>query len=232
MISPDSFPRHWDLLSIADRACYTELRLSFSDPARKGHRGRNWQTFTDCLALVRSFVVQHTPDDWRRAVVSGIYWFPDNTTVAVNIRQLGLLIAKCKSSINGAFQHLGFGIPRTGGDPVAELRRNLPFFSDNFGELKQWTIRQQPTKVEPQVLSPAPTIETHNQFTNFSLETEAVPGFDRDYEPVGGFGPMPPDLFEEAAPFVPSEAELKDWDSSPEFAVRDWRELKLPDFTL
>jgi hypothetical protein len=218
---------------MADRACYTELRLSFSDPARKSGRSRNWQTFTDILGVVRSFVVQHTVDDWRRAVVSGIYWFPDNTTVAVNIRQLGLLIAKCKSSINGAFQQLGFGIPRTGGDPAAELRRNLPFFSDNFGELKQWTIRQQPaTKPEPQVLSPAPAIETRKPIANFSLETEIMVGFDQDYEPIGGFSRMPPDLFEDSVAFVPSEAELRDWDSSPEFGPRDWTELKLPDFTL
>jgi hypothetical protein len=226
MTSPDSIPRHWDLLSTSDRGSYTDLHLSFSDPMRKTHRVNTWQTFADILDLVRSFVIQNNADDWRRAVVCGIYWFPDNTTIAVNIRQLKLLVSKCKSSINGAFHVLGFGIQHAAGDSLTQLKRNLPFLCENFSEFKQWTIRQQNAK---QVLSPAPAIEEPRQFGMLSIESEGAMGFERNYEPIGCFSREW--LFEDPVGFVPNESELKDWDSSTEFGIRDWREIKLPDFT-
>jgi hypothetical protein len=50
------------------------------------------------LTTVRNFVMWNETDDWKRALVCGICWL--NADIAINTRQLRLLLSKCKSSIN------------------------------------------------------------------------------------------------------------------------------------
>jgi hypothetical protein len=78
-------------------------------------------------------------DDWKRGLVCGICWL--NSGIAVNTRQLRLLLSKCKSSINSMFQSIGFSSIPTTNDYEAALTAYFPLIKDNFAELRRWTIR-------------------------------------------------------------------------------------------
>jgi hypothetical protein len=145
-------PKYWEQLSFRDQAAYTALQQEFAAPSRKNRRNRSLQTFGEIIDAVKRFVIQHDEDDWKRALVCGICW--SDSTIGLNTRQLRLLISKCKSSINGCFQLLGYGIMASGGDCNTEIVKILPILKDNFTELRQWTLRYtgQPTPF----VSPAP----------------------------------------------------------------------------
>ncbi|MDR2372591.1 MAG: hypothetical protein LBD77_00510 [Bifidobacteriaceae bacterium] len=153
MDSATARPKYWELLSREDQVSYAALQREFAEPSRKNRRNRSLQTFGEIIDAVKRFVVRCDNNDWRRALVCGICWF--ESAVAINTRHLRLLISKCKSSINGSLQLLGYGIPTSGAECTAEIVRCLPILKDNFAELRQWTLRC-PLQPAPFV-SPAPT---------------------------------------------------------------------------
>jgi hypothetical protein len=71
--------------------------------------------------------------------VCGICWIPDG--IAINTRQLRLLVGKCKSSINAMFQNIGYATIPTTRDYGTTLVELLPVLKDNFSELRKWTVR-------------------------------------------------------------------------------------------
>jgi hypothetical protein len=79
--------------------------------------------------------------------------------LAINIRQLKILLGRCKSSINGSLQQIGF-VSRPPGQSVdRELMRLIPLLVDDHMELKKWTIRRgeclaERTKEDPPVVEP------------------------------------------------------------------------------
>jgi hypothetical protein len=74
----------------------------------------------------------------------GICWLSREGTVAVNVRQLRLLVWRCKSSINASFQMLGFGLVSAGTECAALIGKYLHVVHDDFQELRQWTVRKNP----------------------------------------------------------------------------------------
>jgi hypothetical protein len=157
MESNGSLPQYYDLLSDGDRADYAELRLLLSEPEHKNRRNRSVETFAEIIARIKNFVMQNDSDDWKRGVVCGLFWFQPEDTLALNTRQLRLLIAKCKSSINGSFQQLGYGMGIVGTDCGAVIVKYLPILTGNFQELRQWTIRQK-LIAQPVFVSPPPDL--------------------------------------------------------------------------
>jgi len=83
--------------------------------------------------------MQGNGDDWKRALVCGICWV--NQGVAISTRQLGLLLSKCKSSINAMFHSIGFVAVPTTADYAGALATFFPLIKDRFPELRRWTIR-------------------------------------------------------------------------------------------
>jgi hypothetical protein len=105
-------PNYWHLLSSEDQKGYANLQKTVSAPWRKNRPNRSLQTFEEIFESIKSFVVRSDADDWKRSTVCGIRWIASDQysgVIAINARQLGLLISKCKSSINGSFQRLGYG---------------------------------------------------------------------------------------------------------------------------
>lgn len=141
-------PQYWTLLSEKDQQDYIELRDQLFNPQYKNRRNQSNEVFKNVIDLIKRFVVKNDENDWKRSLVCGTIWLKDS--IAINTHQLRLLVDKCKSSINGSFQAIGYSTIPAGTDSAKELIAKFPFMRDNFGELRQWTIRQKSNTVSIQ----------------------------------------------------------------------------------
>jgi hypothetical protein len=140
---PSNLPREelkfYDLLSPSDKLQYDELRAILSSELRRNRRGKRLEGFAEILASVHSFCVRQDGSDWQRSLVCGVCWLPNG--IAIDNRQLLNLIGKCKSSINGSLQKMGYSAVHGRGETSAPLTDAIPMLRNNFNELREWTVR-------------------------------------------------------------------------------------------
>lgn len=149
---PHGTPGFIDLLSPNDRKLYDELQQNVGSPDFRYNRNRRISTLMDIFEYIRDYCEYSEEDQWKRYLVCGICWFKD--CVAINTRQLRLLIAKSKSAINGAFVKMGYQTIPTKGEERTMLLEKIPFLSSHYSDLRQWTIRKMdPLLVEKQLNS-------------------------------------------------------------------------------
>jgi hypothetical protein len=133
-------PQYWDLLPDEDKAAYNRLKHEFSAGAlHHGRRSTGAESFDAMLEAIREFAERDDENDWRRFLVCGLCWM-DNA-IAINTRQLRLLISKCKSSINGSLQKMGYATNASHTNSWKAIFPHIPLLKDHFSELRQWTIR-------------------------------------------------------------------------------------------
>ena len=157
------------LLSPADRIEYDELKKKVGSPENRYNRNKRIQTFTEIIESIRQFCIKNDDDDWKRCLVCGICWIPHSTStdlsplspsevddlndnsfygwtnnhdLAINTRQLRVLIAKSKSTINGALAKMGYESVPTKGSDAEDLISAIPFLNNHYTEIRQWTIRR------------------------------------------------------------------------------------------
>lgn len=130
----------WEKLSMTDREGYMSMRETLTSPACKNRRNKSAETFIDVIETIKNFVMRGDKDDLQRGIVCGMYWVGED--LAINTRQLRILLQKCKSSINGSLQMIGYASPAASNDTSSILFNLFPFWKDNFRELRQWTIRR------------------------------------------------------------------------------------------
>lgn len=135
----DKIPNFWDLLSDVDKANYRSLKMALDASSSKRNRGHRMEAFDSILNAIHRFAERHDENDWRRFLVCGVCWM-DNM-IAINTRQLRLLISKCKSSINGSLHKLGYTTNQSHTESWKYLFDRIPYLKDNFPELRQWTLR-------------------------------------------------------------------------------------------
>jgi hypothetical protein len=129
-----ALPTFWRILSDADRDGYLRLRLHIAT-AESGQSG-----FADAVDMVRQFVVRKDGDDAKRSAACGICWIEDK--IALNVRELRLLLGKCKSTVNGRLHKRGFSTVLCRAVTSEIVVRAMPLLADNKAELKRWTVRQ------------------------------------------------------------------------------------------
>jgi hypothetical protein len=204
-MSEASLPKYWDLLSSEDQTRYTYLQRELSAPSRKNRRNRSLATFAELIAAVQQFVVRNDEDDWKRALVCGVCWL--DRTIGVNTRQLRILISKCKSSINGSFQSLGFGFVSTGSDCMAAIVGYFPVLKSNFTELRQWTLRYSGPPVR--FVSPAP--DALPPEVDFTLN--CIPDLVHSPpDPISATESLDLSVFDDPVSFAPTAVDLRPWD--------------------
>ena len=133
-------PFHWQLLNGSDIEEYFRIRSSLQTESGKSRKGERRETFINALHIIRNFIEKGDSNDWKRGVVCGIVFL--EKTIAINIQQLRLLLGKCKSSINGSLQQLGFSSLPPGREMFEEFLRKVPCFQKESTELKKWTLRE------------------------------------------------------------------------------------------
>lgn len=189
-------PRYFELLTEDEKLEYSKLREQLSSPNYKNRRNKSNEVFRDMVDSIKQFAVRNDENDWKRSLVCGIIWLQQS--IAINTHQLRLLITKCKSSINGSFQALGYGTVPTVADSASELISKYPFLRHNFSELRQWTVRQKlntpsnekqlrkekvSTPSDTNIISPPPDIiqiipNEYRENQLFSLSVPPQPLFD------------------------------------------------------
>jgi len=156
---PQHSPIAWQL-SDTDMFLYVCLKSSVASSSAKCPRNLRLNTFSEALDAIKSFVCRSDKDDPIRGMVCGIYWLPDG--LAVNIHRLRQLVPKCKSSINGSLQKLGFTVNLGRSDCAQAVTSLFPFLKDNNPELRKWTIRKRSncqTVESPPASQPEPRFE-------------------------------------------------------------------------
>ena len=159
----ETLPSFWDLLSEQDKNDYKSLKLTLDANSGKRNRGHRIEAFDNILDAIRRYAERSDENDWKRFLVCGLCWMEN--MVAINTRQLRLLISKCKSSINGSFQKLGFTTNQSHTESWKFLFDRIPLLKDNFNELRQWTIRCRNPEIKNQSIS-----ITDAQITNIDSE--------------------------------------------------------------
>ena len=147
-------PNFFDLLSADDKIEYFKLKSSLDGTVSKRNRGHRVEAFGAILDEIQKYVERGDENDWKRSLVCGVCRM--NNMIAINIRQLRLLITKCKSSINGSLQRLGYLTNPSHAESWKMFIEKIPFLKNNYTELRQWTIR---CKNEPVAATPLLPVE-------------------------------------------------------------------------
>lgn len=203
-------PKFYAMLTTEDQQRYDELRRNLSSRAVRNRRGKRLATFTDIISTVKTFCVRGDADDWKRCLVCGICWLTHG--IGINNRQLSILLDKCKSSINGSLHKMGYTTLQSHGDSNDAMKDAIPLLSNNFSELREWTVRlfvavtPQPNlplyavNVMPPFQSPMP-----NQYSNFGIFGQLPPSAPlvRAHEVVKPEIPIIPDLSPVTEPLLP-----------------------------
>ncbi|EAY03784.1 hypothetical protein TVAG_232670 [Trichomonas vaginalis G3] len=137
-------PQYWELLSETDKEKYNELHQEFSSGVMKRARNGRAESFEEMLENIKKYCIRNDEDDWKRYLVCGVCWMDE--AIAINTRQLRLLVCKCKSSINGSLQKMGFSTNMAHSESWKILFPKIPLLKDHFSELRKWTIRYKPKK--------------------------------------------------------------------------------------
>ena len=167
---------YWDMLSDIDRESYTRLWMTLSSSACKHRRHHSREINSQILGAIKSFILRNDGDDWKRGLVCGIWWIGDN--IAINTRQLKLLISKCKSSVNALFQSLGYATVPSSNEFSTSLMCAFPCLKENFSELRQWTARVpngRPVEAPPPDPEPEPEPEGASELPLGEEKKEELP---------------------------------------------------------
>lgn len=145
-------PQFFELLNKEDKKQYLFMQLTLSSPVCKNRRNHSTQTFDLILQMIKNYAVRNDCDDWKRCIVCGIFWL-ENNQIAVNSKQLCVLLSKCKSSINGSLQALHYYKIANNLDHVKQFVKTIQMIQTHpmLIELRQWTIR----RFEPNEKPPA-----------------------------------------------------------------------------
>jgi hypothetical protein len=141
MSSPDLpvSATYWTLLSPDDRSEYLRLRASFHHGQRISSKDRRVVTFRRELTLVMEFLERSPENTEVRCILAGVCFA--GPVVCINTRQLKGFLKRCKSSINGSFQQLGYLALRTKAKAKACILSVLPSLQSDQNLLRQWTVR-------------------------------------------------------------------------------------------
>lgn len=143
MIAPpnkEDISKYWNLLSDDDKKEYLTLfytiRQNINNPKAKKKRTIS---FSETVDLIRKYSVRENQSDAVRSIVCGIFWVDDK--VAVNSHRLGFLMSRCKSSINGSLQMLGYKEINSKKETMDIISQKLSSITNDRSEFRKWTIR-------------------------------------------------------------------------------------------
>jgi hypothetical protein len=138
---PDArLPQHyWNQLSVDDKSEFIKLRNSFhhgQQVTSKDHRGLSFQRE---LCTVISYIERNSDNLEARSVLTGLCCA--GRVICINTRQLKSFLSRCKSSINGSFQQLGYTAFRSKAKARTCVISVLPSLQSQAIILRQWTAR-------------------------------------------------------------------------------------------
>lgn len=132
-------PQYWNVLSQDDRCEFMRLKASFRQAPKVTSKDYRVVTFSKELSVVIRYLERSPENMEARCVLVGVCFV--GPYVCVNTRQLKTFLGRCKSSINGSFQQLGYVALKTKAKAKACVITALPSLQNHQGILRQWTVR-------------------------------------------------------------------------------------------
>ncbi|OHS94075.1 hypothetical protein TRFO_39710 [Tritrichomonas foetus] len=130
---------YWNQLSQDDKNEFLRLRTNFHHGQKISSKDRRIVTFRKELLIVLNYLERGQENMETRCVLTGVCFA--GPLVCVNTRQLKSFLSRCKSSINGSFQQLGFVALRTKAKAKSCVVAVLPSLENHQNILRQWTVR-------------------------------------------------------------------------------------------
>ena len=156
-------PNYFELLNQQDKESYYTLQKNLSSSECRNCRNKRLDNFANMLEVIKQFSMRNDEDDWKRLLVCGVCWISDG--IAINTHQLSILLGKCKSSVNGSLQRLEYVPFPCSAAASTELIDQIPKIKENYGELRQWTLRK---KV---IMTPQPNVNYTKPITQPTFNT-------------------------------------------------------------
>ena len=130
---------YWNILSPEDKTEFVRLRAQFLQGQKISSKDRRIVTFRKELVAVLKYIERSETHKEERSVLVGVCFA--GPIICVNTRQLKSFLGRCKSSINGSFQQMGYVALRTKAKARACVVAVMPSLQNEQNILKQWTVR-------------------------------------------------------------------------------------------
>ena len=135
----DVLHRHWMKLSPEDQSEFVQLRNNFIRNSKTASKDRRVVAFRNELITALKYIEKNTENIEARCILTGICFC--GPLIAVNNRQFKFFSGRCKSSINGSFQQLGYSAVKTKSKAKKCVMDLLPSLSSESQLIRQWTVR-------------------------------------------------------------------------------------------
>ena len=134
-----AFSPHWARLSQEDQTEFVKLHAHFRHQQKSPMKDRRSLTFAAEMTLVLKYIDRSPSNREERSMIAGAAFA--GPFVCVNTRTLKCFLCRCKSSINGCFQQIGYISVRTKHKSKKCLISVLPSIEKDPTSLRQWTVR-------------------------------------------------------------------------------------------
>lgn len=130
---------YWNKLTQEDKTEFQKLRNHFHQSQKISSKDSRLVSFSNELHTVLKFIEKSEQGRECRTILTGVAFA--GPFICVNTRQLKCFLGRCKSSINGSFQQLGYVAIKTKSKARACILAILPSLISDQNILRQWTVR-------------------------------------------------------------------------------------------
>ena len=130
---------YWSQLTLEDKMEFLKLRTKLHETQKASMKDRRLVSFSNEMATILKFLERDERCREQRCVLSGVAFA--GPYICVNTRQLKSFLGRCKSSINGSLQQLGYVAVRTKSKARACVLAVMPILANDPNLLRQWTVR-------------------------------------------------------------------------------------------
>ena len=166
-------PVFWNRISKEDQSEFIRLRSQLHQYQKSYGKDPRVVTFRNELGMVLKFIERDEVHREERSILTGIAFA--GPFICVNTRLLKQFLGRCKSSINGGFQQMGYVAIRT----KTKARNCIVAFMKSLTSepslLRQWTVRGAsqsaevcfvssfPMELLPEITPSDLNVDTHSQ---------------------------------------------------------------------
>ncbi|OHT14452.1 hypothetical protein TRFO_43047 [Tritrichomonas foetus] len=139
VIDPSVPKGAWNKLSQDDRIDYLRLRMRFHQSQRSSGKDSRVASFHKELLQTRAYIERRPEQKEERCIVCGVCFA--GKYICINTRLLKYFLGRCKSSINGSIQQMGYVALRTKTKARNCVLAVMHSLVEDVNNLRQWTVR-------------------------------------------------------------------------------------------
>lgn len=132
---------YWNQLTEEDKNEFIKLRTTLhqSQKSPNSMKDSRLMAFSNEMKTILKFIEHDETGRQQRSILTGVAFA--GAFICVNTRQLKNFLGRCKSSINGSLQQLGYMAVRTKSKARSCVLAVMPLLSSDSNLLRQWTVR-------------------------------------------------------------------------------------------